>query len=318
MTNLHELYLRSRHIEDSAAAHAELEKERERLQRKAGEPGAPGQGARAQDEDAGVPPASTKPKAWKAQLYDKVDLGTTRCTNFTMHPGQRLCLPWGTLHRAVTGAHGSTHLTIGLPRYGLSFSDVVLNGFQTPKAIMALWARGTPGSTRRRTRVAPGQCAGGVECGTELMKTLVYMLRHNEDTNGPYGSGLSSARLAATLPMWTVKPYVAKLRADLHAGPEVAAGAAGAQRSRLAKVMDGVKKSGLYRQYQQAVDADVMREMFAGLVSTGGAPATDEDILALFAKISSPVHFVRGLLQVEHVPDYQVSNEPKHCPRARP
>ena len=75
----------------------------------------------------------------------------------------------GTLHRAMTGAGGSTHVTIGFPRDGISWSDLVLNGFQTGAAeSLAFWSEGAPGSNRARTHIQPGNCPGGVQCTYSL------------------------------------------------------------------------------------------------------------------------------------------------------
>jgi hypothetical protein len=40
--------------------------------------------------------------------------------------GDRLYLPFGTLHRAITGVGGSAHLTFELMHTGLTWADLVL------------------------------------------------------------------------------------------------------------------------------------------------------------------------------------------------
>ena len=56
-----------------------------------------------------------------------------------------------------------------------------------------------------------------------------------------------------------------------------------------------------------------MQELFAAMVAVDGVPSTDEDLLTLFTQITSPEHFVAGLMLIKHVPDYTVAHK-THCP----
>jgi hypothetical protein len=60
--------------------------------------------------------------------YDGIDLQSARyeCGNHTLVAGDRLYLPFGTLHRAITGVGGSAHLTLELMHTGLTWADLVL------------------------------------------------------------------------------------------------------------------------------------------------------------------------------------------------
>ena len=55
-----------------------------------------------------------------------VKLDECSCTNITLVPGDRLYMPFGVLHRAVTGAEGSAHLTVQFIKDGISWSDLML------------------------------------------------------------------------------------------------------------------------------------------------------------------------------------------------
>ena len=81
---------------------------------------------------AAAPPAAPLFQAPLTKtVYGTIDLrdeASFACTTFTLHPGDRLYMPRGILHRAKTGAGGSAHLAIGLPHLGVTWGDVVLAG----------------------------------------------------------------------------------------------------------------------------------------------------------------------------------------------
>ena len=102
ITALHELHLQSRAANDKVEAEEAVAPVQPAAGGAPHTPPTPGSGA--------VPRVKG--------LYENLDLGKMKCSNFTMHAGDRLYMPYGTLHRAVTGAAGSAHITIGFPRDG--------------------------------------------------------------------------------------------------------------------------------------------------------------------------------------------------------
>lgn len=59
--------------------------------------------------------------------YDDVNLDHYDCSHITMKPGDRLYMPFGILHRAVTGAAGSTHATFEFgKKWGIVWADLFL------------------------------------------------------------------------------------------------------------------------------------------------------------------------------------------------
>jgi len=102
ITALHELHLQSRAANDKVEAEEAVAPVQPAAGGAPHTPPTPGSGA--------VPRVKG--------LYETLDLGKMKCSNFTMHAGDRLYMPYGTLHRAVTGAAGSAHITIGFPRDG--------------------------------------------------------------------------------------------------------------------------------------------------------------------------------------------------------
>jgi ribosomal protein L16 Arg81 hydroxylase len=58
--------------------------------------------------------------------YDRVKQEDITCENITMVPGDRLYLPFGVLHRAVTGEGGSVHLSVQFVKEGVTWSDLIL------------------------------------------------------------------------------------------------------------------------------------------------------------------------------------------------
>ena len=65
---------------------------------------------------------------------------TYACENVTMQPGDRLYMPYGVLHRAVTGEGGSTHVTFEFTKRGVTWFELIL---------------GAAGQYRPRTQSAP-------------------------------------------------------------------------------------------------------------------------------------------------------------------
>ena len=61
----------------------------------------------------------------EGSLYDGADLAHFDCVNVTMESGDRLYMPFGVLHRAVTGEKGSTHMTLEWGKVGLTWSDLM-------------------------------------------------------------------------------------------------------------------------------------------------------------------------------------------------
>ena len=116
--------------------------------------------------------------------------------------GVFVCRP----RQAVTGPTGSAHITIGFPRTGLAWLDVVINGFSGAGSLG--FFRGAPGQTDTPSNVKPGDCGARLPCKTALMTALMLALRHNTVTGGPRGIGVSSVRLAKVLPMWAVNECV--------------------------------------------------------------------------------------------------------------
>ena len=55
---------------------------------------------------------------------DFVNRSEMACTKHVMQPGDRMYLPFGVLHSAVTGPHGSVHVTVELEREGTTWADL--------------------------------------------------------------------------------------------------------------------------------------------------------------------------------------------------
>ena len=146
-----------------------------------------------------------------------------KCTNLTVRAGDRIYVPRGMLHRAITSAGGSAHLSVALPLApGLTWADLVAEGLSSRgdsggKAVdasdagesqvdhlssgagtSAFWTAGQPGAARARTKVLPGQCADGTVCKSDLVGKLLFALRHNADTSGPFALVPESVLLAGS------------------------------------------------------------------------------------------------------------------------
>ncbi|EGD73738.1 hypothetical protein PTSG_11500, partial [Salpingoeca rosetta] len=58
--------------------------------------------------------------------YEDRDLRGMRCNEFTLRAGDTMYMPKGIIHYAVSGAEGSSHLTISLERRGLAWADALV------------------------------------------------------------------------------------------------------------------------------------------------------------------------------------------------
>ena len=60
--------------------------------------------------------------------YDELDLAAYDCTNITLVRGDRLYMPFGVLHRAITrdDQRGSVHLSMQFVKDGITWSDLIL------------------------------------------------------------------------------------------------------------------------------------------------------------------------------------------------
>ena len=219
-------------------------------------------------------------------------------------------------------------MAVALSRYGLTWGDLVLNGLR-PTTVgagpMGFWAKGRPGMGRTRTAVHIGQCAGGADCDSRLKSILVYALRHNEDTNGPFGFDRLAARISTALPMWVVKQYVRRIdrahtrsTSDADAGPSLLADSAWWASEAAASLAAELESSSLYQEYLAVVNENVFAEFLAALVAEQAelGPDTEAEIETLFALLSAPEHFMWGLVQLEHIPDYSI--DPLLCPLPAP
>jgi hypothetical protein len=116
-----------------------------------------------------------------------------KCYTVKMEPGDRLYVPVGVLHQAkVLDSRGSVHLTIGLPKFGVSWADLLINVLGSTDSThrqhggnlgdgsisgegsggggggsavgsskigtAGLWQAGGPGRPRKRTNIRPGVC----------------------------------------------------------------------------------------------------------------------------------------------------------------
>lgn len=228
-------------------------------------------------------------------------------------------MPRGMLHRAVTSAGGSAHLSVALPLSpGLTWADVVAGGLDADdvggKGTTEFWTSGMPGNARQKTGVLPGQCAGGTQCKSALVGKLLFALRHNTDTNGPFALVAESVLLAEPLPMWIVRKYRNTIQAWLAKGKTEA----GASYTR-ALLEEVVALTPLYQQYKQSiVDNAVVAQLFAMNPSPGellGDAADPTELQSLIERLGTPAHFIKGLLHVKQVNGYTVDQS--ECPKAQ-
>ena len=166
-------------------------------------------------------------------------------------------------------------MAVALSRYGLTWGDLVLNGLRPTTAgagPMGFWEKGQPGAQRVRTNVHVGECAGGADCGSQLKSILVYALRHNEDTNGPFGHDRLAARISTALPMWVVKQYVQRIdrvrtATGTGSGVDLVEDRAWWASEACASLAAELESSSLYQQYLAVVNDNVFAEFLAALVA---------------------------------------------------
>ena len=65
--------------------------------------------------------------------FDQLDMTALNCTNVTLNVGDRLYLPFGTIHRAKAGSTASVHATFELEAKGLTWGDLVLSAANITK-----------------------------------------------------------------------------------------------------------------------------------------------------------------------------------------
>ena len=153
----------------------------------------------------------------------------------------------------------------------------------------------------------PGQCASGERCKSELVGKLMFALRHNADTSGPFALVPESVLLAEPLPMWIVKKYLQTIR-GWRKNQEVQPGYTEAL------LMEVVAETPLYKEYKALVDGAVVSQLFA-MNPTPGALGDPAELADLIKWLGTPTHFVKGLLRVRQVLGYNVNQ--KECPKGK-
>lgn len=225
-------------------------------------------------------------------------------------------MPRGVLHRALPGKAGSAHLAIGLPHVGVAWGDVVLAGLGegaeaqgnlgallTDRDPFALWERTADG--RKRTSMQPGTCTlDDTPACNDFGKELFKALRHNDETNAPFGSTTGTAVLAEPLPMWLLREWRAAVKKVIKASEEVATklkvklkasaakGIAALKATVLTQIHSTLALSEGYIHYVNVVVPAAVKEMLVVNQNPKALLSLKENIKLL----SSPAHFTRGKL----------------------
>ena len=116
---------------------------------------------------------------------DWLDTSTMDCKDATLHPGDRIYLPAGTFHSAVTGVGGSVHLTVEVTYTGFTWGDLLVH------TLLEFDPKETQGAVHCAVRHDPGYDPGMCMQGRPF-KSRNYppLLMHG------------SARLAEPVPMF--------------------------------------------------------------------------------------------------------------------